>query len=45
VNPLQHGFARGVGHRRLVRRMGLSAHDAEVWLGMFKQILWKLGPH
>ena len=29
--------------RRLVRRMDLSAHDAQVWLGMARQILWKLG--
>jgi TrmH family RNA methyltransferase len=28
--------------RRLVRRMELNAHDAEVWLGMLRQILWKL---
>ncbi len=28
--------------RRLVRRMGLSAHDSEVWLGMLRQISWKL---
>ena len=28
--------------RRLVRRMRLSAHDAQVWLGMIRQILWKL---
>jgi TrmH family RNA methyltransferase len=28
--------------RRLVRRMDLSAHDAEIWLGMLRQILWKL---
>ncbi len=28
--------------RRLVRRMGLSTHDAEVWLGMLRQIGWKL---
>lgn len=28
--------------RRLVRRMGLSAHDAEIWLGMLRQIGWKL---
>jgi len=28
--------------RRLVRRMGLSAHDAEVWLGMLRQVRWKL---
>lgn len=29
--------------RRLVRRMDLSAHDAEVWLGMLRQIHWKIG--
>ena len=28
--------------RRLVRRMQMNAHDAEVWLGMLRQILWKL---
>ena len=28
--------------RRLIRRMQLNAHDAEVWLGMLRQILWKL---
>jgi tRNA/rRNA methyltransferase len=28
--------------RRLVRRMKLSAGDAESWLGMLRQILWKL---
>jgi TrmH family RNA methyltransferase len=28
--------------RRLIRRMELSAHDAEVWLGMLRQIKWKL---
>lgn len=28
--------------RRLIRRMNLNAHDAEVWLGMLRQILWKL---
>jgi len=28
--------------RRLVRRMDLSAHDAEIWLGMIRQILWKM---
>ena len=28
--------------RRLVRRMDLSARDAELWLGMLRQILWKL---
>jgi len=29
--------------RRLLRRMELSANDAEVWLGMLRQIAWKLG--
>ena len=28
--------------RRLIRRMDLNAHDAEVWLGILRQILWKL---
>ncbi len=28
--------------RRLVRRLGLPASDAEAWLGMLRQILWKL---
>jgi tRNA/rRNA methyltransferase len=28
--------------RRLVRRLDLNAHDAEVWLGMLRQIRWKL---
>jgi TrmH family RNA methyltransferase len=28
--------------RRLVRRMNLNAHDAEVWLGILRQIRWKL---
>lgn len=28
--------------RRLIRRMHLSAHDAEIWLGMARQLKWKL---
>jgi TrmH family RNA methyltransferase len=28
--------------RRMVRRLDLSSADAEVWLGMLRQILWKL---
>ncbi len=28
--------------RRLIRRMRLEAHDAEVWLGIVSQIRWKL---
>lgn len=29
--------------RRLVRRIGADAIDAPVWIGVLKQILWKLG--
>ena len=29
--------------RRLVRRLHLTARDAEIWLGMLRQILWKVG--
>jgi tRNA/rRNA methyltransferase len=29
--------------RRLVRRLNLSAHDVEIWLGIFRQIHWRLG--
>jgi TrmH family RNA methyltransferase len=29
--------------RRLVRRLNLSSADAEIFLGMFRQILWNLG--
>jgi len=28
--------------RRLVRRLNLSAGDSELWLGMLRQIVWKL---
>jgi len=28
--------------RRLVRRLRLSSSDAEVWLGILRQVLWKL---
>jgi TrmH family RNA methyltransferase len=30
--------------RRLVRRLNLSAEDAQVWLGMLRQIRWKMRP-
>lgn len=30
--------------RRMVRRLELSATDAEVWLGMLRQMLWKMKP-
>jgi tRNA C32,U32 (ribose-2'-O)-methylase TrmJ len=29
--------------RRMVRRMNLSAEDAEVWMGMLRKLLWRLG--
>ncbi len=28
--------------RRMIRRLSLSSKDAELWLGMLRQILWKL---
>jgi tRNA/rRNA methyltransferase len=28
--------------RRMVRRLNLSADDAELWLGMLRQMLWKI---
>lgn len=28
--------------RRLVRRLALSSRDAQIWMGMLRQILWKL---
>jgi len=28
--------------RRMVRRMDLSSKDAELWLGAYRQILWKV---
>jgi len=28
--------------RRLVRRLNLPKHDSEVWLGMLRQILWRI---
>ena len=29
--------------RRLVRRLNLPERDVEIWLGIFRQILWKVG--
>lgn len=29
--------------RRMVRRLQLSSADAEMWLGMLRQMLWKMG--
>ncbi|HEX3156322.1 MAG TPA: TrmH family RNA methyltransferase [Candidatus Angelobacter sp.] len=31
--------------RRMVRRLELSSADAEIWLGMLRQMLWKMGRH
>jgi TrmH family RNA methyltransferase len=28
--------------RRLVRRLDLSAYDSEIWLGILRQVLWKM---
>jgi tRNA/rRNA methyltransferase len=28
--------------RRMVRRLNLTSGDAELWLGMFRQMLWKV---
>jgi tRNA C32,U32 (ribose-2'-O)-methylase TrmJ len=28
--------------RRMIRRMDLSSADAELWLGMLRQMLWKM---
>jgi tRNA/rRNA methyltransferase len=28
--------------RRLIRRLGMPASDVETWLGMLRQILWKI---
>jgi TrmH family RNA methyltransferase len=28
--------------RRLIRRLGMPASDAETWLGMLRQVLWKI---
>jgi tRNA/rRNA methyltransferase len=30
--------------RRMVRRLELSSADAEIWLGMLRQMLWKMKP-
>jgi tRNA/rRNA methyltransferase len=29
--------------RRLVHRMWLGARDAQAWMGILRQMLWKLG--
>jgi tRNA/rRNA methyltransferase len=39
-----HTARRGSANRlrALLRRLHLTAHDAEVWLGIFRQVLWRL---
>jgi TrmH family RNA methyltransferase len=39
---LQRSAAAQDKLRRLVRRLDLRAEDAEIWLGMLRQIAWKL---
>ena len=29
--------------RRLVRRLELTGHDAEIWVGMLRQVRWRVG--
>jgi tRNA/rRNA methyltransferase len=41
VNPLSVA-ATEERVRRMARRMKLSSEDAELWLGMLRQILWKM---
>jgi tRNA/rRNA methyltransferase len=33
---------KGEKIRRMVRRLNLSANDAEIWLGMLRQMVWKI---
>jgi tRNA/rRNA methyltransferase len=42
VNPRTSGSTEEK-IRRLVRRLHLTARDAEIWLGMLRQILWRVG--
>jgi len=39
-----HAMSTEAKIRRLVRRLDLSAHDTEIWVGMLRQILWKISP-
>jgi TrmH family RNA methyltransferase len=41
TNPRAAG-ATGEKVRRLVRRLNLTSGDAEVWLGILRQVLWKI---
>jgi TrmH family RNA methyltransferase len=37
-----HGASTDHKIRRLVRRLNLSARDADVWSGMLRQVLWRM---
>jgi tRNA C32,U32 (ribose-2'-O)-methylase TrmJ len=39
------GAAKEEKIRRMVRRLDIAAGDAELWLGMLRQIVWKLTEH
>ncbi len=41
IHPVTAGSA-SLKLRRLVHRLNLSARDLRVWLGIFRQVLWKL---
>jgi len=43
ISGYMHDQSAELKIRRLVRRMEVSAADAEVWLGILRQIRWKLG--
>ncbi|HEX4604575.1 MAG TPA: TrmJ/YjtD family RNA methyltransferase [Candidatus Angelobacter sp.] len=36
--------AKGEKIRRMVRRLNLSTDDADLWLGMLRQMVWKMKP-
>lgn len=42
LSGYMHSDSTNLKIRRLVRRMNPSVHDAEIWLGMLRQLLWKL---
>lgn len=43
ISGYMHDDSAELKIRRLVRRMNISVGDAEVWLGMLRQIRWKVG--
>jgi tRNA/rRNA methyltransferase len=42
--PERSAVAKEEKIRRMVRRLELSSADAELWLGMLRQMLWKMKP-